>query len=202
MWCHAGFNYAPISVPFTRSYFHSRNIFSSYHRFLWVTCLTGTIADRPCLNFNGRSSGNKGNRSTFTIDDSLFINHHLLDLSLPQIWWPPSGNVGIIRPESDQTRKETDNHRVFKVVFQGWLGFRGKLRREVSGGWWPVIFPLGDVGAAEQGGDEFKCCVSPSLQVSLSGPLEQTSEVLSSMGQIIIANSQRQYAQDWIFKAC
>ena len=81
-WLRLCSDFCPIYSPRTRvSETSSAHIAVSFG----VTCLTGTIADRPRLNFNGRSSGNKGNRSTFTIDDSLFINHHLLDLALPQI---------------------------------------------------------------------------------------------------------------------
>lgn len=63
---------------------HFRNIFSSYHNFLRVLCHLSDRHNRrsACLKFNGRSSGSKGKRSAYSIDDSLFINHHPFDLSL------------------------------------------------------------------------------------------------------------------------
>jgi len=55
---------------------------------------------------------------------------------------------------------------------------------------WPVIFPLGNVGIS---------CVSPSM-VGQSVPLKQCSE--EQHGADNHRQHQRQYAQDWIFKAC
>lgn len=105
-----------------------------------------------CLKFNGRSSGNKGNRSPYSIDDSPFHQPPPPWPPSPQIWWPLSGNVGIIRHDPT-SHGEADNHWVLGWFLKDGLDLAGNWGggRESFGERWPAKLPLGNVCISKQG---------------------------------------------------